>query len=605
MCACPFKKHDTGRNRKQTSFLGNRNTQNPSRHYCSFTDDSNTQMASSNSLLSEDQFLCPICLDVFTRPVSTPCGHNFCMSCITAYWDDLPVSQCPVCKETFERRPDLKVNTFISELASQFMSLQVTDAHIWSPGRPQARCGAAVLCDICTDTQQEAVKSCLECLTSYCEVHLEPHHRAAGLKRHTLVEPLESLENRICKEHTRLLTLFCRKDEALMCDVCAGLGHRNHDVVPVQQACDEMKALLGDAEAKLQQMIQERLQKVRATKESVEESKTETKDVIAMSVHDLVALVSEIQKSQTELVQVIEEKQKAAEEQAEGFISSMEREIKELQRTKMKLRELRQTEDQLCFLQSSPNPSIMPQTMDLSTFSFNRQVEIKHIRKSLSKSVSQLRMRLNKMNTEVQGLCDGTAVSQDATLKDVQQYEVDIVLDPDTAHPLLILSDDRKQVRFSMDRGLWGGNQILNPNRFSVNLAVLGHGGFFSCRFYFEVFVGEKTEWCLGVAAASMQRRGVPVRRPGCGLWAIWFLKDKVEIFCSPNVPVYLGKMKRVGVFVDYDGGLISFYDVQTATLIYSFTECVFTEELYPYFNPCDNEYGSNLAPMVIVPVSR
>lgn len=560
-------------------------------------------MAASNSLLSEEQFLCPICLDVFTRPVSTPCGHNFCMSCISTYWSDTPVCQCPVCKESFERRPDLKVNTFISELASQFMSLQVTDAHIWGADQQQARGGGAVLCDICTDLQQEAVKSCLECLTSYCDLHLEPHHRAAGLKRHKLVDPLPSLEKRICKEHTRLLTLYCRKDELLLCDDCASSGHVSHDVWPVQRAYKEMKARLGDAEVKVQQMIQERLQKVRSTKESVKQSQAKTKDVVANSVQDLTALVSEIQRSQAELVNVMEEKQKAAEEQANGFIGSMEQEIIELQKMMVKLRELKQTEDHLFFLQSSTNVFLLPHTMDLATFSFNRHVEIHQIQKSLSQSVSQLRLLLNKMSREINKISDSTDVSNDNMLRYMRQYPVDVVLNPDTAHPLLILSDDRKQVRYSSS-GLWG-NQILNPNMFTEHLAVLGDTGFSSYKFYFEVFVGGKTEWCLGVATASVQRRGALVRSPGCGLWAVWFLEDKFETFSSPNVPVHFGKVERVGVYVDYDQGHVYFYDVQAATLIYSFTQCLFTEELYPYFNPCDNEYGSNLDPMIIVPVSR
>nr|CBN81604.1 Uncharacterized protein [Dicentrarchus labrax] len=424
-------------------------------------------MASSSSLLSEEQFLCPICLDVFNRPVSTPCGHNFCMSCITTYWTNAPVCQCPVCKAAFERRPDLKVNTFISELASQFMSLQVADALIWSSDRQQAGCG----------------------------------------------------------------------------------------------------------------------------------------DVMANSVQDLTALVSEIQRSQRELVKVMEEKQKTAEAQADGFIGSMEREINELQRTTMKLRELKQTKDQLSFLKNFPKHSLLPHTMDLSLFSFNRHVEVHHIRKSLSKSVSQLRMLLNKMNTEIKQFSDGTDVSNSATLRYMQQYEEEVLLDPDTAHPLLIISADRKQVRYSMGSGLWG-NQNFNPHMFTEHLAVLGQRGFSSGKFYFEVFVGEKSEWCLGVAAASVQRIGALSRSPHSGLWAIWFLVDKFETFGSPNVPVHIGKVERVGVFVDYDGGQISFCDVQTATLIYSFTECLFAEELYPYFNPCDNEYGSNLEPMIIVPAS-
>ncbi|XP_026207716.1 zinc finger protein RFP-like [Anabas testudineus] len=561
-------------------------------------------MASSISLLSEEQFRCPICLEMLARPVSTPCGHNFCMSCITAYWNNTRVSQCPICMEKFERTPHLKVNTFISELASQFMALQVTDARIWSTDEQQANSGPVVLCDICTDAQQDAVKSCLECLSSYCKVHLEPHHRAAGLKRHTLVNPLRNLENRLCKEHNRLLILFCRKDKTLLCDVCCNSHHVNHSVLPVQKAYTEMNDLLGDTEGKVQQMIQERQQKVQATKESVMQSKKETADVMADSVQDLTALVSEIQKRQTELVKLMEEQQKESEEQADAFVVSMECEITELQGTLMKLRQLKQTEDQFRFLQNFPNMCTLPHTMDLSSSSLDRRPKIQHIQKSLKSSVSQVRMLLNKMNTELNRFSGGADMSDKATLAYMQQYEVNVLLNPDTAHPLLILSDNGKEVRYSMGSGLWG-NQNPNPNMFTEHLAVLGQRGFSSRKFYFEVFVGLKTEWCLGVATASVQRTGGFARSVDSGLWALWFLEDKFETFSSPDVTVHWGRVDRIGVFVDYDVGQISFYDVQTETLIYSFTECFFTEELYPYFNPCDNEYGSNLDPMVIVPVSR
>uniref|UniRef100_A0A3B4X8J9 RING-type domain-containing protein n=1 Tax=Seriola lalandi dorsalis TaxID=1841481 RepID=A0A3B4X8J9_SERLL len=73
-------------------------------------------MSAANRLLSEDQFLCSICLDVFTDPVSTPCGHNFCKNCITTHWDNNVPCQCPMCKKVFKRRPELHINTFISEM---------------------------------------------------------------------------------------------------------------------------------------------------------------------------------------------------------------------------------------------------------------------------------------------------------------------------------------------------------------------------------------------------------------------------------------------------------------------------------------------------------
>uniref|UniRef100_A0A8D0A4V5 RING-type domain-containing protein n=1 Tax=Sander lucioperca TaxID=283035 RepID=A0A8D0A4V5_SANLU len=71
-------------------------------------------------LLTEDQFLCSICLDVFTDPVTTPCGHNFCKACITKHWDiDIPY-QCPTCRNGFNTKPKLQVNTLISEMAAKF-----------------------------------------------------------------------------------------------------------------------------------------------------------------------------------------------------------------------------------------------------------------------------------------------------------------------------------------------------------------------------------------------------------------------------------------------------------------------------------------------------
>ncbi|XP_062338758.1 tripartite motif-containing protein 12A-like [Osmerus eperlanus] len=167
-------------------------------------------MASCSSLLTEEQFLCSICLDVFTDPVSTPCGHNFCKACITNYWDNCDLCQCPMCKDKFNRRPELRVNTFISEMAARFMK-SVKGKPNSQYLRP-ARSGE-VSCDYCTGTKLKALKSCLVCLVSYCETHLEPHQRIAALKKHKLVDPVQNLEDRMCQKHERPLELFCRTDQ--------------------------------------------------------------------------------------------------------------------------------------------------------------------------------------------------------------------------------------------------------------------------------------------------------------------------------------------------------------------------------------------------------
>lgn len=558
-------------------------------------------MASNLSLLSEDQLLCSICLDLFTQPVTTPCGHNFCMSCLTSYWNSQAVCQCPICKETFENRPNLRVNTFISELMSQFTLLQVTDSQTCTLDQPKVNSDGVVLCDVCTDDQQKAVKSCFDCLTSYCSPHLEHHYRAAGLKRHTLCDPVVNLEDRICKEHHHLLTVFCSDDRKLLCDLCVtqhAPQHADHSLVPVQQAYVEMKNELMRRDFDIQKMIEERQQRVKAMKESVEQSRKDSKDMIAYSVQELTALVSEIQENQEQLVRAIEEKQKEGEEEAEGLISFVNQEVNELQKTILQLRELTVTQDRFTFLQKFKSSSFPVLQKNLPKTSFYQHLEVRHMQKYLSRCMSQLQVLVNKMTSEINTF----SVSDNVTLRYLQQYEVNVVLDPNTANPHLILSNDMKQVRYNVGAGLWLV-QDLKPNMFITHLAVLGHNGFMSRKFYFEVFVGQKTEWSLGVASGSIERRAAIPQSPDNGLWAIWFKKDRFETFCCPGVTVHSDTLERVGVFVDYDEGEVSFYDVEKAQLIFSFTECSFFEKLYPYFNPCDNEYGANLDPLVIVPV--
>ncbi|CAL8290298.1 unnamed protein product, partial [Lota lota] len=184
-------------------------------------------MASATSW-SEENFSCSICLDVFNSPVSTPCGHNFCRTCITTFWDGRVQYKCPVCNNLFQTRPDLQVNTFISEMVKQFRSsVRVKEQPCVEPGE--------VPCDVCTGTQLKAVKSCLVCFMSYCQTHLEPHQRVAVLKRHLLVEPMDRLEDRMCKKHDRLLELFCQTEQVCVCQFCTVLDHKSHPVVPLKE----------------------------------------------------------------------------------------------------------------------------------------------------------------------------------------------------------------------------------------------------------------------------------------------------------------------------------------------------------------------------------
>uniref|UniRef100_A0A3B4USM9 B30.2/SPRY domain-containing protein n=1 Tax=Seriola dumerili TaxID=41447 RepID=A0A3B4USM9_SERDU len=188
-----------------------------------------------------------------------------------------------------------------------------------------------------------------------------------------------------------------------------------------------------------------------------------------------------------------------------------------------------------------------------------------------------------------------------AKLIRVQEYAVDVSLDPDTANAHLILSDNGKQVCC----GDVEQNLPDNPERFNPAVNVLGKQSCSSGRFYYEVQVKGKTSWDLGIAKESVSRKGGNITlSPENGFWTM-DLSDGDEYIAIDELVAHLSlksNPERVGVFVDYEEGLISFYDVEAADHLYTFTGCSFTEKLYPFFSPCTNDKGRNSAPLIICP---
>lgn len=176
---------------------------------------------------------------------------------------------------------------------------------------------------------------------------------------------------------------------------------------------------------------------------------------------------------------------------------------------------------------------------------------------------------------------------------------VDVTLDRDSAHPRLIISEDGKQVHCS-ERYQTVPDTI---ERFDRVVCVLGRQGISSGCQYWEVVVGEKTDWDLGIASHSINRKGKIVANPANGFWFL-SLRDKHEyVFrTEPSMPIVVHpKPQRVGVYVDYEKGQLSFYNADTKSLIFTFTNS-FAETLYPFFSPCTNKSGKNEAPLIICP---
>ncbi|XP_048039877.1 bloodthirsty-related gene family, member 9 isoform X3 [Megalobrama amblycephala] len=452
-----------------------------------------TSLRSPTDPLTED-LQCSICLDVFTNPVTTPCGHNFCKICLKECWDNHQDHSCPICKKTFNQKPELKVNTTLRDIVDHCKKRN----HLKVP---------EVLCDICTVPKLKALKSCPACQSSYCKTHLERHFKVPGLKQHKLINPVKNLQDHLCQKHNRHLELFCRDDQTCVCVTCTVTEHKTHNNVPVEEESEMKKTQMKKTQTDVKQMIQDRMKKTEEIKRSVK---------------------------------------------------------------------LRKIYPSLC----SP--------LDIKIWtgiSINTCVSVETLRRALAELQDTLDKKLNQN-----------------VMKRIQQYAVDVTLDHDTAHPELILSEDGKQVQ----HGNIKHDHPHNDKRFDKYIIVLGKEGFSSGRFYFEVQVNGKTQWNLGVARESINRKGELHLCPKNGNWTLWQSSgNKYQACESSPVPLSLNvKLQKVGVFVDYEEGLVSFYDVESRSHIYSFTGQSFTEKLYPFLSPCTNDKGKNSAPFIITPVS-
>ncbi|EGV94266.1 Butyrophilin subfamily 1 member A1 [Cricetulus griseus] len=175
---------------------------------------------------------------------------------------------------------------------------------------------------------------------------------------------------------------------------------------------------------------------------------------------------------------------------------------------------------------------------------------------------------------------------------------VDVTLDPDTAHPHLFLYEDSKSVCLEDSR------QILpdRPERFDSWPCVLGRETFTSGRHYWEVEVGDRTDWAIGVCRENVVKKGFDPMTPDNGFWAVELYGNGYWALTPLRTPLRLaGPPRRVGVFLDYESGDISFYNMSDGTLIYTFPSTSFSGPLRPFF--C--LWSSGKKPLTICPTAN
>lgn len=193
-----------------------------------------------------DSLKCPVCQDVFTDPVTLPCGHNFCISCIRTVWETDSANEvplfCPECQVLFASDLTLEINNNLQAKLEGSTTDKTMPAEMQTRGPNKDSKFSTISCDHCIETHSVAIRTCLTCDASLCRAHALLHQQRSALREHTVVEVTNDPLSLKCREHREELKLFCTEEKTPVCCLCVLVGaHKNHAAAQLHEACTNFK----------------------------------------------------------------------------------------------------------------------------------------------------------------------------------------------------------------------------------------------------------------------------------------------------------------------------------------------------------------------------
>ncbi|XP_053186427.1 tripartite motif-containing protein 16-like [Scomber japonicus] len=544
-------------------------------------------MAQQGAQLDGAKFCCSICLDLLKHPVTIPCGHSYCMSCINNVWDgedEKKIYGCPQCRQTFTPRPVLMKNTMLADIMEELKKTGLQAA----PAAATDHCYAGpedVACDVCTERKLKALKSCLVCLISYCETHLQPHYESAAFEKHKLVNPSEKLQENICSHHDEVMKMFCRTDQHIICYLCPVDEHEGHDTVSAAAERTERQRELEVSRLNIQQRIQDREKDVKLLQQEVKAISRSADKAVEDSEKIFTELIRLIEKRSSDVKQQIRSQQETEVSRVKELQEKLQQEITELKRKDAELKQFSHTEDHNQFLRNYPSVSQLSEATDSSS------INIRPLRyfEDVTAAVSELRDKLQDILKEEWANISLTVTEVDVLLSDIHpepkiradflKYSCEITLDPNTAKKnLLLFEGNRKATVANCTQ-----SNSSHPDKFIDWCQVLSRESL-TRRCYWEVKWTGRGGY-VAIAYKNISRAG---RSNECKFghndksWALDCDTDSYKcLFNNISTPVSGPCSSRVGVYLDHRAGILSFYSVsETMTLLHR-VQTTFTQPLY------------------------
>ncbi|XP_032903308.1 zinc-binding protein A33-like isoform X1 [Amblyraja radiata] len=420
-------------------------------------------------------------------------------------------------------------------------------------------------------------KSCPECREEFEEKNFSTNWALANLAQKTRTlnaKPKATGNQHLCEEHQEELKLFCETDQKLVCLVCRDAReHKSHSFMPVKEAVefykDRVKTSFDSLTAKKVAALSVRLAQI----QRISGVKEQSRSLQSLVSADFTKIYQSLREKEQSLNREVREQEQRILDAMEGNVAVIDKYLSSVQRELSKLQKQMGEHDGVTFLKAET-------CRERRFISREETLPLVDTALSIDKVGGPFQYKLWREMADV-----------------IKPAPVSLTLDPNTAHPYLVLSEDLTSVRL----GDQGKEVPDTPGRFDRRSSVLASEGFSAGKHYWEVEVGTKTWWELGVAEESAERKGHITLQPDMGYCIMCLVYGNSYVaLTSPRTPLAI-KVKpcNIGVYLDHEGGQVSFYNADNMTLLYTFNQ-TFKGRVFPFFNPGLNKDGKNSAPLII-----
>ncbi|XP_063064540.1 E3 ubiquitin/ISG15 ligase TRIM25-like [Engraulis encrasicolus] len=561
----------------------------------------------------ENELKCSVCLEVFKHPVTLPCGHNFCQTCLDDTWSDVLILFCPQCRHLYPTKPELRKNTLLTAVVESF-SRSSTSKSDRTKDLELNLCAAdteLVKCDTCLVAK--AIYTCLTCMASYCEEHVQPHHRSPVFRAHQLVEPIRDIQKQICQDHVKFMEFFCQNHNYTFCSSCLQC-HREcqYTTLPEGRTIKEsnMKGMLS--------VLEPQIDKANAAIARVEKQQLQLQDdAVAQKMsmraeYDVIRQL--INMAEKEALADVDKDVASSKATMQGLIKKVNKNVKKMNAAVVEVNSLLSKADTMAFLKAPvklpPGANSNPQCPCVTVASeavlagHSCAVAIKDLLREVlampaenrppllqpggpkvpEKASPVAEMALEKREPSSPARLHAVAIPHDISTAmkrcDLLKFGSTLQFDPRTAHRTIVLSADLTTASRSAEPNPYPDG----PERFLVCPQVLCSTGYLQGCHYWEAKVSGTRLCGLGLAYGSMNRR-LPSSRLGLNAqsWCLEWFNDRLTAWHNGvETVVDNPSPKRVGVLLDCDRGSATFYVVGDRAYPFMMFALPCTEAVYP-----------------------